>query len=375
MPEPVSLRQLNRATLSRQGLIEPFPKGSPPEQVVERVGPLQAQYNPSPFLAVRARTVGVTPDVIHRALDDYRLVKASLYRQTLHLVSGAEYPEYATACEAIRGRTWDSYLGRLVDPEALRLALARFTRRERSHDEIIEFIDTWMAANLKPQAELPDTGSWFMVRAWSWMMRTPATTRVDYHGRDGYLAGSNLAGGTDVDPEEAWVNRVRAYLGAFGPASTDDIMSFTAETRVTRVRAAIAALGDEVVELVDPDGVVVHDLAGAPRPDPDVPVPVRMLPRFDSLLLAYAVARRRRVTPDAHYDAVMKTRNAQVLASVLVDGFVAGTWEAKVDRRGVEVNVTPLEKWPGPVRAEVVDEAERVAAFLAGGRSWRAAVM
>ena len=375
MSEPLSLRQLNRATLARQGLIEPFPAGTPPQRVVEKVGPLQSQYNPSPFLALRARTVDVSPDNVHRALDDYRLVKASLYRQTLHMVSGAEYVEYATACEAIRGRTWDSYLGKLVDPAALRNALDRFTALERSHGEMIEFIDTWMAANLKPQARLPESGSWFMVRAWSWLVRTPATTRIDYHGRDGYLAGSTLAGGADVDPDKAWVNRVRAYLAAFGPASTEDIMSFTAETRVTRARAAIAGLSDDVVELVDPEGVTVYDLADAPRPHPGVAVPVRLLPRFDSLLLAYAVARRRRVTPEAHYDAVMQTRNGQVLATVLVDGFVAGTWEAKVDRNRVEVTVTPLEKWARPVRAEVVDEAERVATFLAGERSWRATIM
>lgn len=71
MPEPISDEELNRATLRRQGLIEPLPAGTTVEEVVDAVGPLQAQYNPSPFLAVRARTVDVTPEVMHQALDEY----------------------------------------------------------------------------------------------------------------------------------------------------------------------------------------------------------------------------------------------------------------------------------------------------------------
>ncbi len=375
MPEPISGDGLNRATLQRQRLIQPLPAGSPVEAVVDAVGPLQAQYNPSPFLAVRARTVDVTPEAMHDALDEHRLVKASLYRQTLHVVSGDRYPEHAAAADAIKSRNWDTYLGRVVDPDALRRALAGFTATERSHAELLDFIDTWMAGHLHPAAVMPETASWFMVRAWSWLIRSPATTRIDLHGRDGYIAAASVfADLGEVDADTAWVARVGGYLAAFGPASLGDIQSFMGETRVTRVRAAAAALGDELIEFTDPGGDTVYDLAAAPRPDPQVPVPVRLLPRFDSLLLAYAPKRRERIIPPAHYDAVMQTRNAQVLASVLIDGRVAGTWEASTSRHGVEVVVTPLQRLGRASRAEVTAEAERVADFLAGDRPWRVAV-
>ncbi|CAN5453099.1 winged helix DNA-binding domain-containing protein [soil metagenome] len=376
MPEPISIRELNRATLHRQGLIESFPAGTPVERVVEAVGPLQAQYNPSPFLAVRARTVDITADAMHRALDLHRLVKASLYRQTLHMVSGDQYGEHAAASDAVKRRNWDTYMGKLVDPDVLRAAVVGFAQQERTHAEVVDFITTWVTDNLKPGASLPDTGSWFMVRAWSWLIRTPATTRVDHHGRDGYIAAERIIKGLgDVDPDTAWVNRVRGYLAAFGPASVEDIQSFMGESRVTRVRAAVIALAPDLVERTDPTGTTVYDLAAAPRPDPETPVPVRMLPRFDSLLLAYAPKRRGRIIPDAHYAAVMQTRNAQVLASVLVDGMVAGVWEAKTEADGLEVAVTPLASMNRPVRGEVTAEAGRVAAFLAGHRPWRATIM
>ncbi|MBA2336211.1 MAG: winged helix DNA-binding domain-containing protein [Acidimicrobiia bacterium] len=375
MPEPISDEELNRATLRRQGLIEPLPAGTTVDEVVDAVGPLQAQYNPSPFLAVRARTVDVTPEVMHQALDEYRLVKASLYRQTLHVVSGDQYQEHAAASDAIKRRNWDAYLGRLVDPDELRTALARFTATERSHAELLDFIDTWVAGHLRPGAALPDSGSWFMVRAWSWLIRSPATTRIDLHGRDGYLAAASVFAHLGaVDADTAWVARVRGYLAAFGPASLGDIQSFMGESRVTRARAAVAALRDELIEFTDPGGDTVYDLTAAPRPDPQVSVPLRLLPRFDSLLLAYAPKRRERIIPAAHYDAVMQTRNAQVLASVLVDGRVAGTWAVNTSRHGVEVVVTPLQRLGRAGRAEVTAEAERVAAFLAGDRPWRVAL-
>lgn len=375
MPDPISGGELNRATLQRQGLIEPLPAGTTVEEVVDAVGPLQAQYNPSPFLAVRARTVGITPSEMHHALEEYRLVKASLYRQTLHVVSGDQYPEHAAASDAIKSRNWNTYLGRLVDPDELRSALAGFTATERSHAELLDFIDTWVAKHLRPGAASPESGSWFMVRAWSWLIRSPATTRIDWHGRDGYqAAGSVFADLDGVDAGAAWVARVRGYLAAFGPASLGDIQSFTGENRVTRARAAVAALGDQLIEFTDPVGETVYDLAAAPRPDPQMMVPVRLLPRFDSLLLAYAPKRRERIIPPAHYDAVMHTRNAQVLASVLVDGRVAGTWEANISRRGVEIVVTPLQRLGRAGRTEVTAEAELVAHFLAGDRPWRAAL-
>ena len=52
MMQTITLRQLNRATLARQGLLTPLPT-VPVARLVERVGALQAQHPDWPPLAKR----------------------------------------------------------------------------------------------------------------------------------------------------------------------------------------------------------------------------------------------------------------------------------------------------------------------------------
>ena len=72
---------------------------------------------------------------------------------------------------------------------------------------------------------------------------------------------------------------------------------------------------------LDPGGT--HERA--PRPGPDVVAPVRLLARWDSLLLAHGPKFRTRILPAEHHAAVNRP-NGDVLPTFLVDGFVAGTW-------------------------------------------------
>ena len=53
-PQTITLRQLNRATLARQGLLEPLPRTSVARQV-ERLGSLQGQHPDWPPFALQAR--------------------------------------------------------------------------------------------------------------------------------------------------------------------------------------------------------------------------------------------------------------------------------------------------------------------------------
>jgi hypothetical protein len=97
-----------------------------------------------------------------------------------------------------------------------------------------------------------------------------------------------------------------------------------------------------------------------------VVVPVRLLPRFDNLMLGWAPPNRGRVLPAALYDDVIQTRNGQVQATVLVDGTVAGLWEAATRRRVLTVTLRPLARWPAAVRRAALAVAEQGARFRAG---------
>jgi hypothetical protein len=364
---PVSRRALNRATLARQHLIEPLPADTSVERAVDAVGPLQSQYNPSPFVALRARVDGLARDDLRAALDELRVVKASLIRGTLHMVSAAEFPWYATASS--RMGLWRKTLGAAVDVDALRDELLGYVDGgPRSFDELRDFISAWIDSHRRPGVELPPTNNWFMVRTYPWLVRTPGTTSIDAHPRDGYLTARSslpaLAAEGTIDEEDAFVHVVRAYLAGFGPAAVEDVKSFFLEPRITRVRAALARLEPELITLAGEDGATLYDLVSAPRPSPDVAVPVRFIARFDNLLMGQAPPNRVRVLPEEFRAEVFQSKNGQVLATYLVDGMVAGTWDVKRVGRRSRIVLRPFARLSKRTRGEVEREAAAMAEFL-----------
>ena len=97
-----------------------------------------------------------------------------------------------------------------------------------------------------------------------------------------------------------------------------------------------------------------------PLPDGDTTAPVRFLPKWDSSLLAYAPPERTRILPEKFRSTVIR-KNGDVLPTVLVDGFVAATWN--VDRkRGLEVE--PLRRVTKAERTEIDEEGERLVEFV-----------
>ena len=91
MPPTLTLRQLNRATLARQGLLMPLSPG-PVAHLVEQVGALQAQHPDWPPFALQTR-VGPAdrPIDLNRARARKMVVRASLMRMTVHVVSAADF--------------------------------------------------------------------------------------------------------------------------------------------------------------------------------------------------------------------------------------------------------------------------------------------
>ena len=97
----------------------------------------------------------------------------------------------------------------------------------------------------------------------------------------------------------------------------------------------LAAMGGELVEF-RAGRRAVFDLPDAPRPDEDTPAPPRLLPEFDTLVLAYKD--RTRLVADEHRKGLV-TKNLRIPATFLVDGVVAGTWTlaGKPGKRAVEL--------------------------------------
>jgi hypothetical protein len=122
---------------------------------------------------------------------------------------------------------------------------------------------------------------------------------------------------------------VRSYLAAFGPATRADVAGWLGRS-VTTFADALDSL--DLITFQAEDGRKLLDLRDAPRPDASVTAPVRFLPKWDNLLLAYD--RRERVLPEALRKTVIR-KNGDVLSTFLVDGMVAGAWEAPLRGRPV----------------------------------------
>jgi hypothetical protein len=75
MPDRVTARQLNRATLARQLLLRREPVDV--AEAIRRVGAVQAQEPASPYLALWNRVAGFDPADLDAAFTSHAVVKAT----------------------------------------------------------------------------------------------------------------------------------------------------------------------------------------------------------------------------------------------------------------------------------------------------------
>jgi len=353
----ITERGLNRALLARQGLLTPY--AAPPAQVVGSVGALQTQYWPSLLPALVSRTSGLTAERVYRELAAGRLLVGTLLRGTIHTVTAEEYPAYAAV-------TAGSKVGHLRRPanvpdhatDELRAELRAFTAQPRTPEQVYEFAESWVRRHpgVFDDEELAyqRSSKWRPFCTKVGLLRVPADGRWDSKTPRGLLAAP-----TDR-PEDALEIVIRAHLRAYGPAAAEDVASWIG-WNIGPVREAVTAMSD-LDNVTDEAGRTLYDLPDAPRPDPDVEAPVRLLPWFDSALLAYAPKRRTRILPEAYQEIVWLRRNGQLKPTVLVDGLVAGSWALTSTRSTVTLTVAPLRKLTRRGHAALTEEAERLLA-------------
>ncbi|WP_121254090.1 winged helix DNA-binding domain-containing protein [Nocardioides ferulae] len=355
---PLTARALNRATLARQLLLERA--DLPVADAVRRVLALQAQQPASPYLALWNRVRGFDPAEVDAAFADGRLLKASLMRVTLHAVAADDHPSFHLALQPLLRTT------RFADPrvaesglsvaevEGLLPPLLDLLAHPKGNAEV----EAWLTDRVGASAK----GVWWLLRCFAPLVHAPTGPPWSFGLRPAYTRAPHWLPFTDDPPgvaaaDSALAELARRYLLAFGPATVSDLAQFTRVQR-TRARRALLALGDAVVELEDADGAVLYDVPGASLPDEDTPAPPRLLPMWDSLLLAHAD--RSRVIPPAYRREVIRS-NGDVLPTLLVDGRVAGVWRP-VDGA---VEATAFESLSGEQWSGLEAEAASLAVLLA----------
>ena len=354
----LSLRELNRALLARQLLLKRAPLS--PANAIERLAGLQAQWSPAPYVGLWSRLTRFTIADLERALAERTVVKATAMRGTLHLLSAGDYPHLSVALAAADARS-ASFIPagrRIADVDRLHKSVLRFARRARTREALADFIGTQPGLPDVPPASL----LWWLIAARGWLVHVPPSGTFG-HRRSGDLIAASLwlRGIRTPSVAVAVQHVVRRHLGAFGPASIEDISSWSS-LRTPAIRAAIEQLGAAVRPFADERGRALYDLARAPRPPADSGAPPRFLPKWDSTLLAYVPADRVRILAEAHRKVVIG-KNGDVAQTFLIDGTVAGTWELALKRDEAILALTPFGRLAKADRLALVEEGERLARF------------
>ena len=336
----LTLRDLNRATLARQLLLER--RRLPVVRALERLAGLQAQWAPAPYVGLWTRVEGFRRATLERAVLREEAARAVLMRGTVHLVSRRDYGVFGSAVA----------LAPWISPQSAQLAdrvhdsLLEYGREPRTRAEVLAWLRETHGIDHDGGA-----GFWYALRTVGRLTHAPATGTWKQPRETRYV----LIDHEQVDLQPAREHLVRRYLGAFGPATRADIAEWSG-LRVRDFEPALEAL-EPLRRFRDESGRELLDLPRAPLPAGDSPAPVRFLPRYDNLVLSHAD--RTRVVSDEHRRTVIHG-GGMVEATFLIDGFVAGLWRVARGR----VQIEPFAPLPRVRRREVEDEAARLEAWL-----------
>jgi hypothetical protein len=349
----LSLRALNRALLERQCLLERSPSGA--RAIVEQVAGLQAQVAQPPFLGMWARQQGFTVEGMRAALLEREVVRATLMRSTIHLVSADHYALFRPALQPALTRALRGFFGarqKDLDFPALVTAAKEFFDGEPGtfaglRDEL-----------RRQNPELDAQAMAYVIRTHLPLVQVPhAISPWGYPGVPEYVEAHVWLGRaveTGLEEEADATGLVRAYLRAFGPASVADAQQWSGRAGLA---ATFKAMRDELVSYRDEAGRELFDLAGTDLPGEDALAPVRLMPEYDNLVLGHKD--RTRVIADGFKKQVFLSA-ARVRATILVDGFVAGAWRLEAAREAVRVVLEPFVALDAASRAAIEEEAARL---------------
>jgi DNA glycosylase AlkZ-like len=314
---------------------------------------MQAQEARPPFAGLWTRVEGFEREELADALRSRRIVRATLMRATLHLMSSRDYALLRAALAPAMTQAMGALGSRakgLDVAKVLPVARALLDEEPRTFNELRALL----------AAEFPrvnERALGYSVRLHLPLVMVPTEDRWAYPSAARFTpADSWLAKplSSDSAPEELVVR----YLAAFGPATAADVQAWSG---LKGMKPVLEGLRPRLQAFRDERGRELFDLPDAPRPEEDTPAPPRFLAEFDNLVLSHAD--RTRVLADEHRGVVV-TKNLRVRATFLLDGFVRGTWEVERKKAAASLVITPFESLPRAAVKALVSEADALLRFL-----------
>ncbi len=346
----LSLRALNRATLARQLLLARSEMSA--LDAIEHLVGMQAQAPFAPYYGLWSRLDGFTGDELSGLLADRKAVRIVLMRGTIHLVSAADCHRLRPLVQPVldRGLTSAVHAKPLADVDVAAVVDAARTLLDAEALTPAE-----VGARLAEQwPDVPPPALTEAARSLLPLVQVPPRALWQRSGQVRLTTASAWLGkprGKPLTIDDV----VLRYLAAFGPACAADVQTWSGLTRLGEV---LERLSPRLATFKSERGQALYDLPDAPRPDPDTPAPVRLVAPFDNILLSHG--ERTRIIGDEHRKRLFSGKNGVFPGTVLVDGFVAGTWELLGKGESTSLRVQPYVRLRGKTLNEIKAEGKRL---------------
>lgn len=349
----LTLRELNRATLARQMLLERA--SFPAADAVARLAGLQAQVSKPPYIGLWTRLADFRREELEDLLRQRRVVRATLMRSTLHLATAEDYPRFRPALQPVLTRALHAAFGqraRRLDVDRLVVEARPFLEEQpRSLAELREYL-----AGVEP-GEAPEAMVSAVARAALPLVQVPPGGSWR-SGSPKYAPAESWLGSPLASPEESMRHLILSYLAAFGPSSAGDAQQWSGLLGLAEV---LDGLRDELRTFRDKQGRELFDVPDGPLPMADAPAPPRFLPEYDNVVLSHAD--RTRVLPDECRSRIFLSA-ARVRATFLVDGWVRGAWRTEKKGRAAVLALEPFAPLSEAARSALLEEGERLLRFM-----------
>ena len=341
--------------LAAQGIARPTAKS--PEQVVTRLGALQAQDHPGALWSIGLRMVNATRTEVERAIAERTIVRTWPMRGTLHFVSAADagWMLDLLASRVMRGAA-GRYRQLELDDATFR-RIRTVTRRAHSHTPMMTRSTLFAAINAAGVSTAGQRGI-HLIRHLCMeglLCQGPhAEKEPTFVLMEDWVRESRT-----VSRDEALQLLAERYFTSHGPASVRDFANWTglpltdARTALQLAKPSLASIersGDELWMSSALDELTEQSHS------------VHLLPGFDEYLLGYRD--RSAVLEAGHMERIVPGGNGVFQATLVVDGMVRGTWRRSIRGGAMRLGVTPFVRLSAAMKKATAAAAHRYAAFL-----------
>ena len=321
---------------------------------VDRLVGLQAQDPKPPYVALWSRLHAFRGEDLGRLLLDRGVVRISLMRCTVHMVTSRDCLTLRPLVQPVIERT---LAGSLWSRGIAGIDRAALTAAGRALVEEQPRTTAQLGRELAPLFPAYDARSMaYAMHTYAPLVHIPPK---GVWGRSGQTTVTTAESwlGSPMGPAAPIEGVIRRYLAVFGPASVMDMQAWCG---LTRLRDGFERLRPQLVTYRSERGTELFDLSDITLPNPDTPAPVRFLGEYDNVLLGHAD--RTRIASDEDRRRMMNVN--RFFATFLLDGRVAGRWGILREKGSATLRLIPFARLSQQDALAVEEEAARLLEFM-----------